>query len=340
MQRLTFVLMLSLVAMMGMNAQDAGLRIADVHSHIVTQEYMDYLRANNADMEDGYPLPSWSAEDHLQFMDNAGIEWSVLTMPSPQPYFGDAEEAARVIRSVNEEAYRTREKYPERFRFCAALPLPDVDMAIREALYALDTLKADGIKLASNSRGQYLGDPALEPLMKVLNDRKATIIIHPHKPEPVQEGVFTGGPIFVYEYPAETTRAVINMIANDVLVRYPDLKVVVPHAGSFLPYAIPRLKSGCSMLVSKGMIQPFDIDGNLQRLYYDLAGGPSPEIVKMMLTITTPDHIIYGSDYPFVPTQILEKVVGKVKKEISDDKELSKYAEDFFINNAKKLYDN
>ncbi len=38
-----------------------------------------------------------------------------------------------------------------RFLFCAALPLPDVDAAIREAVYALDTLHADGVKLGWNS---------------------------------------------------------------------------------------------------------------------------------------------------------------------------------------------
>jgi len=41
---------------------------------------------------------------------------------------------------------------------------------------------------------------------------------------------------------AETTRAVFNMVAHDVLVRYPDLKIVVPHCGSFLPNALPRFK--------------------------------------------------------------------------------------------------
>ena len=92
----------AILATMNLQAQRATIA-ADVHSHIVTKEYMDYLRANRADMEDGYPLPDWSAEEHLRFMDDAGIAWSVLTMPSPQPYFGDAHEAAKIIRSVNEE---------------------------------------------------------------------------------------------------------------------------------------------------------------------------------------------------------------------------------------------
>lgn len=42
------------------------------------------------------------------------------------------------------------QEHPGRFLFCAALPLPDVAASIGEAVYALDTLKADGIKLATN----------------------------------------------------------------------------------------------------------------------------------------------------------------------------------------------
>ncbi|MDE6287219.1 MAG: amidohydrolase [Muribaculaceae bacterium] len=89
---------------------------------------------------------------------------------------------------------------------------------------------------------------SLHPLMKVLDERGAVVILHPVKPDPVNESTFTGGPIFVYEYPAETTRAVLNMVAHNVMTRYPDIKVVVPHAGSFMPYAVPRLKGGPGIL--------------------------------------------------------------------------------------------
>lgn len=108
-------------------------------------------------------------------------------MPAPQPYYGDTAESAACIRKVNEAAARAKADHPGRFIFCAALPLPDVGAAVREAIYALDTLGADGVKLATNSRGQYLGDPALDTLMAVLNSRKAVAIIHPHRPTPCNE---------------------------------------------------------------------------------------------------------------------------------------------------------
>lgn len=319
-------------------AAPLSAQTVDVHTHIIIPEYVEMLKAHRAELEETFPLPAWNVERHIAFMDSAGIRTAVLTMPAPQPFYGDAEESTKCIRRVNEVSAKVKRQYPDRFKFCAALPLPDVDAAIREAIYALDTLGADGVKLATNSRGQYLGDEALDPLMKVLNERHAVIIIHPHRPTPYPEKIITTTPLAMYEYPAETTRAVVNMLARNVLVRYPNLKVVVPHCGSFLPLALPRMKSILPAMVKQGYMQPIDWEGNLSRLYYDLAGGASPEIVKMMLTITTPKHILYGSDYPYMPDNVLQGNLTRMREQFAADKELAPYTERFFSENSRDLF--
>ena len=277
----------------------------DVHSHAVTASYLDFVKAHGAEMDEGFPIPGWKVEEHLDFMDRAGIETSVLTMPAPQPWFGDGAESAAFCRKYNEECAALKARYPGRFLFCASLPLPDVDRAVEEAVYALDVLGADGVKLASNSYGQYLGDPELEPLMAVLNERQAVIITHPHKPSVVNDKLVAEVPLASYEYLAETTRAVLNMVAHDVLVRYPDLKVVVPHCGSFLPNALPRFKGLLPVMVGQGYMQPVDVDANVSRLYFDLAGAATDDAVRSLLTITSADHLLYGSDYPYVAAPAL-----------------------------------
>lgn len=310
----------------------------DVHSHIVISEYIEVLKEHDAELEETFPLPEWDAGRHITFMDSAGIRTAVLTMPAPQPYFDNTEESAECIRRVNEVSAEIRQRYPERFKFCASLPLPDVDAAILEAVYALDTLKADGVKLATNSRGQYLGEEALDPLMEVLNERNAVIIIHPHRPTPYSEKIISTTPLAMYEYPAETTRAIINMLARNVLVRYPNLKVVVPHCGSFLPLALPRMKSILPAMVNQGNMQPVDWEGNLSHLYFDLAGSPTIEVLRSLLTITTPDHILYGSDYPYLPDTVLKANLQRLKQTLSSDNVLSGYADLFLWENAEKLF--
>ena len=114
--------------------------IVDVHCHNILPFYMEMLEKHDAAMDEGFPLPAWNVGAHLKFMDEAGIGCSILTMPAPQPYFDDTEECQQTIRRYNEYCAKLKADYPGRFKFCAALPLPDVDAAIREAIYALNTL--------------------------------------------------------------------------------------------------------------------------------------------------------------------------------------------------------
>ena len=306
--------------------------VMDVHSHLITPEFVSSLESEGRLMDEGFPLPKYDVDNQLKWMGEAGVQTSVLTLAAPQPT------SAQTVRQTNEAAARIKKEHPGRFMFCAALPLPDVDAAIREAVYALDTLKADGIKLATNVEGQYLGAPELDTLFSVLNERKAVIILHPHRPEPVNRKVMTQTPLAMQEYLSETTRAVTNMISRNVLARYNNIKVVVPHCGAYLPLAIPRMKSLTPVMQSNQMVGEIDWEANLRTLYYDLAGAHSPEVIRMMLTITTPDHLLYGSDYPYVAPQVLTQSLAGMKQYLTTEPDLAPFKEMILWKNAKWLF--
>ena len=317
--------------------------VIDVHSHIITPEFVSALEKEGRLMDEGFPLPKYDVEAHLRWMDEAGVQTSVLTLAAPQPEahcqsLTKGEESGHsVIRKCNETAARIKKQHPGRFLFCAALPLPDVDAAIREAIYALDTLKADGIKLATNVKGQYLGTPELDTLFAVLNERKAVVILHPHRPEPVNKAVMKQTPLAMQEYLSETTRAVANMITCNVLARYPNVKVVVPHCGAYLPLAVPRMKSLTPVMQANKMVGEIDWEANLASLYYDLAGAHSPEVIRMLLTITTPSHLLYGSDYPYVAPQVLKAGLQRMRQYLTDEPDLTPYKEMILHVKAEEL---
>ena len=305
--------------------------VIDVHSHIITSEFLSALESEGRLMDEGFPLPKYDADAHLKWMDEAGVQTSVLTLAAPQPT------SAKVVRRTNEVAAELKRKHPGRFLFFAALPLPDVDAAIREAVYALDTLKADGIKLATNANGQYLGAPELDTLFSFLNERKAVIILHPHRPEPVNKQVMQQTPLAMQEYLSETTRAVSNMISHNVLARYKNIKVVVPHCGAYLPLSIPRMKSLTPVMQKNKMVGEIDWEANHAALYYDLAGAHSPEVIRMLLTITTPDHLLYGSDYPYVAPQMLTQSLQRMKQYLTTEPDLRPFREMILHKNAEWL---
>ena len=305
--------------------------VIDMHSHIITPEFMSALDKEGRLLDEGFPLPKWDAEAQLKWMDEAGIHTSVLTLAAPQPT------SAKVVRATNEAAAKLKYEHPDRFRFCAALPLPDVDAAIEEARYALDVLSADGIKLATNVNGQYLGAPELDTLFSFLNERKAVVILHPHRPDPVNKQVMQQTPLAMQEYLSETTRAVSNMISRNVLARYPNVKVVVPHCGAYLPLMVPRMKSLTPVMHANKLVGDIDWDANLAALYYDLAGAHSPEVIRMLLTITTPDHLLYGSDYPYVAPQVLTQSLQRMQQYLTTEPDLAAYREMILHKNAEWL---
>ena len=319
-----------LLMTMAVNAFPQG--VIDVHSHIITPDFISALEQEDRLMEEGFPLPKYDAETHLEWMDNTGIQTSVLTLAAPQP------SSPQVIRKANEAAAQLKCKHPDRFLFCAALPLPNVEAAINEAVYALETLHADGIKLATNVDGQYLGSPELDTLFSVLNDYKTVVILHPHRPNPVNAQVMNQTPLAMQEYLSETTRAVANMITRNVLARYPNIKVVVPHCGAYLPLAVPRMKSLTAVMQQNKMVGEIDWEANLSALYYDLAGAHSPEVIRMMLTITTPDHLLYGSDYPYVAPHVLKASLERMKQYLTDEQDLAPMREKILFQNAKQLF--
>ena len=306
--------------------------VMDVHSHIITPEFLSALEHEGRLMDEGFPLPKYDVDNHLKWMEEAGVQTSVLTLAAPQPTSAD------VVRQANEAAARIKKEHPNRFKFCAALPLPDVKASIREVIYALDTLKADGIKLATNVGGQYLGAPELDTLFSVLNERRAVIILHPHRPEPVNRQVMQQTPLAMQEYLSETTRAVSNMISRNVLARYPNVKVLVPHCGAYLPLAIPRMKSLTPVMQKNKMLGKIDYEANLAALYYDLAGAHSPEVIRLLLTITTPDHLLYGSDYPYVAPQVLTQSLARMKQYLSDERDLAPFREMILYQNANQIF--
>ena len=164
----------------------------DLHAHFLTDEYVAALARHGALDRDGFPLPSWNADEHLRFMDEAGIATSVLSLSSPHPWFGDADEAAELARGLNEYAAEVRAAHPGRFLFAASLPLPDVDRSLEEIDYAFDVLGADAVKLPSNAAGVYPGNPRLEPVLDELNRREAVVLLHPCAPAAGLPECFSG----------------------------------------------------------------------------------------------------------------------------------------------------
>jgi len=268
----------------------------DIHQHFLPPDYLAALDGRGIQIGGGLLVPTWDAGSALALMDRYDIEKAILSISEPGVYFGDAQQARELARYCNEYAAELIRAYPGRFGAFASLPLPDVDAALRELEYALDTLKLDGVVLLSNSGGRYPGDTLFDELFDELNRRKALVLIHPALPANYQTLQLTLPPM-VTEFVFDTTRAVVNLLYSGTLARCPDLRMIVAHAGGTVPYLAMRITLGQVLLPGA----PQGAMLHLKQLYYDTAFSASAFTFRTLQELVDPSHILFGSDYPFGP---------------------------------------
>ena len=279
----------------------------DTHQHIIPPGYAKWLSGQGI-KPGGIDLPAWSKAAALKLMDSRHIQTGILSISDPGVNLGDPEAARVKAREVNEYTAGVVQSAPNRFGFFASLTLPDVEGSIGELNYALDELHADGVILLANSRGIYLGDPAFEALMAELNRRECVVFIHPGElPGPAIPGI----PAFAADFLLDTTRAALNLALSGAMERYPVIKMILAHAGGFVPYAAYRLllpklqRASIYKRIALALHQDEELDkelGVFRKFYFDTALSASPTVFPSLLALAGADHVTYGSDWPFAPT--------------------------------------
>ncbi|WP_275106799.1 amidohydrolase family protein [Nocardia brasiliensis] len=236
--------------------------------------------------------PHWTVEDHLALMTDAGIDRALLSISSPGVYFGDAAAARQLARQVNQAAAQIKRAHPDRFGYFASLPLPDVDGALDEIDHSFAD-GADGVIWMTNAAGHYLGDPKVAPVLAELERRAAVVFLHPTSCAG-HEALALGRPRPMVEFLFDTARTVIDFILSGAAHRYPQLRLIVPHAGGVLPLLTDRLE--LFRALAEDTHGP-SVSEQLHRFYYDLAGTPTAPQITALSSISTPTHLLYGSDY-------------------------------------------
>ena len=285
------------------------------------------------DKIDRWPMPKWDPQVALDYMDKMGIRTGMMTISSPHIHFGNNAETRKLARNLNENGAELVQRYPDRFGLLAVLPLPDCDGTLIEMEYALDVLKADGVKFTSNAAGLYLGDPKMDEIFQEMNKRGALGVIHPTYPGAVPPHSCDEVPIPAMEFIVDTTRAVCNLMFKGVMRRNPNMKIVAPHCGGIFPMLVDRLDA---MAAKSGLVQnPPDVFAEMKRFYYDLAGFCLPRILPALRTYIDIDKIVYGSDYPYMNAEVTSQLGAKLMAEggFTDD-EMKKV----LYGNAMKLF--
>jgi predicted TIM-barrel fold metal-dependent hydrolase len=271
------------------------VRRVDFHVHLLPDEYVAVL-PDPARML--LPLPMPSRENLEAMMARCAIDAAVLSIGPPGAYFGDQGRANETARAANEGLAKVVRDDPSRFGALALLPLPDVASALAETAYALDVLGLDGVNLMSSVAGTYPGDPAWEPLLAELSRRGAYVYLHPGIP-PYTPPLARVHPVWMYEVPFETTRAVCNLIYSGTLDRHPGVRWQLAHMGGDVPFLADRLASLADRQPDKAAGAARGLLAYLGDFYYDTGLSNSAPALAATFEVTPRNHVVFGTDWPY-----------------------------------------
>jgi 6-methylsalicylate decarboxylase len=251
--------------------------------------------------------PQWNLDADNEFSQALDIGVTIFSMTSPGPAIAGEAGSIPLARAANEYIASVRDKYPSKYGFFAAMPsLTNATAALAEIEYAFDSLGADGVILMTRygSTNMYLGHPDFEPVWKALDDRHAVVLVHPTHAVDTKL-VAANIPQPIVDYPHETTRAAVDLIMSNRLQACKNVKIILAHAGGTLPYLAKR----AAVLNDVGLTAKTteEILDDVGSFYFDVALSSSKETTHMLLQYTKPDHILYGSDYPYAPRKTVER---------------------------------
>jgi len=295
----------------------AGLRFIDVHHHCVLPEYERAIQRSGA-ADPSRPLRKNSdAAALIETMSSFGIDGAVVNPLSVAGvHHGNDANARYLCETTGEALAKFVSNHPDKLGFFAPVPFPDVDGALAQLAYALDVLKADGIILLTNQNGIYIGDPAADAFYAELDRRKVNVFVHPARPSFVDELTLKMWGSIV-EYPFETTRIAANLIYNEQMRKYPNIRWILAHAGGCLPYISLRLK----LMEEQDPNGPPDFKDRVPegvtpyvgKFFFDTAISGSRAAMASLRIVTEPTQIMFGSDWPYIHRAYVDEQIAAMR---------------------------
>lgn len=257
--------------------------IVDAHVHVVPDAVRRSIDAGRA------PDP-WFAACHppsarletvdgvVAALDAAGVDRAVvLTWPFADP---------RLCAEANDWLVSALRPHADRLIGFAVVSCADPGAADEVRRAARLGLRGVG-ELNADAQGWALEDlPAVEPVARACAEADLPLLLHCSEP-------------VGHDYPGKGTATPdrVSRLAQRLLDRVPDLRLVLAHLGGGLPFHahMPEVAELC------------------RRLWFDTAAIPflyAPSVYRAVVDLVGADRIVFGSDHPLLPARRYLDTIG------------------------------
>lgn len=220
-------------------------------------------------------LQTWPDDNMKQVISFANI--------NPEDFVG-SDQAATLANEGNKELADIVRQHSD--KFVAGVGMLAMNN-ISASLDLLDKIKTSpvlvGAQIFTRHLGKSIADPEFEPIFAKAAELDLPLWLHPvfdqRKPD--------NNLVFSWEY--ELSQAMLQLVQNDAFKKYPNLKILVHHAGAMVPFFSGRINH----------ILDAEHAAIFKKFYVDTAILGNTPALQLAIDYYGIDHVLFGTDAPF-----------------------------------------
>ncbi|HEM3467591.1 TPA: amidohydrolase [Streptococcus suis] len=259
----------------------------DVFAHVLLPQFYQKMLALDPALPKKMPFlqnPILQDMEKRQALQDPAVKQIIsFVNVNPEDYL-EAEPALALVQETNQELLETVQAYPNQFfAGVAMLALNNIEgsLEILEDFVAKNP-EIVGVQLFSRHLGLSVADQSFRPIFAKCEELDIPIWLHPvfdnRKPD--------NNIVFSWEY--EQSQAMLQLVESGIFQDYPNLKIIVHHAGALAPFFSGRIQ----------YILPEKQGEDFRKFYVDTAILGNPKALELTLDYFGVDHVLFGTDAP------------------------------------------
>lgn len=265
-------------------------------THLVEKDGKRYFDAHGflAELKPEFCEP----EAKIAWMDRVRLDIAGISVAPPIYFYNLKPEAGlESARLANDGIAQMVEKFPDRLRGMAHLPMQDPDAAITELERVVKEHGFKAVELATSIEGTPLADPKFRNVLKTIEQLDCFVFAHPYQclAQGAMNQYYLGNFI---GFPLDTTLMIAHLMFSGALDELKKLRILCAHGGGFLPYQIGRFAHGHRVRNEPKVNNASPPHELFRRFYFDSLTH-DPKAARYLIEQAGADHIVIGTDHPF-----------------------------------------
>lgn len=293
----------------------------DIFAHVLLPKFYNKMLQFDSNLEEKYPFIKNRALSDIEFRKQYTLKdvKQVISYVNINPEdYVDATLSAELCKEANEELIETIKANEDIFLAGAAvLPMNNIEEAINIMTYQVkESEQIIAIQLFTRALGKSIADEEYLAIFQKAEELDIPILLHPifdmRKPD--------NNIVFSWEY--ELSQAMLQIVENGILQKYPNLKIIVHHAGAMIPYFAERINH----------ILPKDKADDFKKFYVDTAILGNSKALELAVDYFGIDKVLFGTDAPLgvIPAGATHNIVDAIEQmSLSDNDKKKIYSENF-----------